>query len=830
MWLPQDTRQFITWGTDIRLYRTLDCNGGRADEWEVIGTNRYAELIQSITEPRRYIKCVDLNKGYFSMLAIGQTNGKVSLVNLSAKNIDESEYSPRISHSCTSLQWHPYNHTVLAAGFEKLRTEHGVLVWDIKDGRSLAEPLSEAGNGDHCCSLAWITNNSNLIVAGLGVKTVKIFDTRSNMKAVKQTMTKATYGLCVDPWSEYKICGFSELDPSLVIWDTRNFEKPIVTQSKPQQISKVAWCPTRRGLLASSFKDSGSIILHDIMNWAVSHEDGEASVTERSIQPPAYNLGNILDFTWHPSNSNTLLAMGTTTNNNRFCEWTVSDRLTLNWSARHNLVWSVGSKLQKSEGRYDSFTCDIDGDYANNDTVVLEDISVVMQHRAKLGYAGKITISNLKTFCLDPGLLTAWTWILNSRQFFESHSSHSRFQGVRSILDQSNSGSRVRQATWTGLNNNGKSVRTYTSTERDLVLKLCGWKRNSNEILSKASMAEIIRDASVHIFSLDMKSALETLRNGATHMSLNGDINEANQLNMVAVAISGYSGDTTTLWRQVVTTSLNLVPSPTLKSVFAFLAAEDEAYKEVLNVNNLDIVDRIAVAHIFLSDSLLKEFLEREWSNFIANGMLEGILITKNHADTLNIVQAYVDRTGDLQTACWVFLFTFPPELIKSDKVIELVDNYRTMLDRWKMFAERSELDITLTKMDPSWDTVVQIYVACNFCGKNISNTNRNRVNKTGSLSRQQTSQQNRSKAQACPSCRKPMPRCAICLVNMGTMSGLSTHSKTSIVTKFDEWLTWCQTCRHGGHAQHMLHWFSTHTVCPVTGCACKCGALDATS
>ena len=47
------------------------------------------------------------------------------------------------------------------------RTEHGVLVWDIKDGRSLAEPLSETGNGDHCCSLAWITNNSNLLVAGI---------------------------------------------------------------------------------------------------------------------------------------------------------------------------------------------------------------------------------------------------------------------------------------------------------------------------------------------------------------------------------------------------------------------------------------------------------------------------------------------------------------------------------------------------------------------------------------------------------------------------------------------------------------------------------------
>merc|ERR1719466_588345 len=116
MWVPQDTNRFITWGTDIRLYRTLNCDEGRADEWELIGTNRYADLIQSIAEPRRYIKCADVSRGNFSVLAIGQTNGKVSLVNLSSsKEIEESEYSPGTSHSCTSLQWHPYNHTLLAA-------------------------------------------------------------------------------------------------------------------------------------------------------------------------------------------------------------------------------------------------------------------------------------------------------------------------------------------------------------------------------------------------------------------------------------------------------------------------------------------------------------------------------------------------------------------------------------------------------------------------------------------------------------------------------------------------------------------------------------------
>ena len=79
------------------------------------------------------------------------------------------------------------------------------------------------------------------------------------------------------------------------------------------------------------FRSLGSILLRDIMSWAVSQEDGEASVTERTIQPPGSQIGNIADFAWHPSRENTLLAMGTLS---RFTEWTVADRLTLNFSAR----------------------------------------------------------------------------------------------------------------------------------------------------------------------------------------------------------------------------------------------------------------------------------------------------------------------------------------------------------------------------------------------------------------------------------------------------------------------------------------------------------------
>jgi hypothetical protein len=54
-------------------------------------------------------------------------------------------------------------------------------------------------------------------------------------------------------------------------------------------------------------------VLRDIMSWAVSQDEGEASVTERSLQlGPADRLGALVDFAWHPTRENTLLALGST--------------------------------------------------------------------------------------------------------------------------------------------------------------------------------------------------------------------------------------------------------------------------------------------------------------------------------------------------------------------------------------------------------------------------------------------------------------------------------------------------------------------------------------
>ena len=49
------------------------------------------------------------------------------------------------------------------------------------------------------------------------------------------------------------------------------------------------------------------MVLHDIMSWAVGHEDGESSVQDRSVEPPGDIGGNVAGFAWHPDQENTLL-------------------------------------------------------------------------------------------------------------------------------------------------------------------------------------------------------------------------------------------------------------------------------------------------------------------------------------------------------------------------------------------------------------------------------------------------------------------------------------------------------------------------------------------
>lgn len=123
-----------------------------------------------------------------------------------------------------------------------------------------------------------------------------------------------------------------------------------------------------------------------------------------------------------------------------------------------------------------------------------------------------------------------------------------------------------------------------------------------------------------------------------------------------------------------------------------------------------------------------------------------------------------------------------------------------------------------------------------------------------------------------CPNCKKPLPKCYICLSFMGLMNpqvevkmtlarrnhrtaqvtqaalecthgaagGDNTGDKNAVsstikaqrdehdlqhhnVFDYGKWFIWCQNCKHGGHASCIDSWFNLHDVCGVNGCECKC-------
>ncbi len=104
----------------------------------------------------------------------------------------------------------------------------------------------------------------------------------------------------------------------------------------------------------------------------------------------------------------------------------------------------------------------------------------------------------------------------------------------------------------------------------------------------------------------------------------------------------------------------------------------------------------------------------------------------------------------------------------------------------------------------------------------------------------------------SCLRCNKPLPRCSLCLLPMAVVNPLlklrddlassrtprsdaaaaAAAAASALASQKDaqplsEWWTWCQGCRHGGHAEHLAEWFSLHAICPVARCRCRCQLLD---
>ncbi|OJA08208.1 hypothetical protein AZE42_08906 [Rhizopogon vesiculosus] len=306
---------------------------------------------------------------------------------------------------------------------------------------------------------------------------------------------------------------------------------------------------------------------------------------------------------------------------------------------------------------------------------------------------------------------------------------------------------------------------------------------------------------------------------------------------------------------------------------------------------------------------MLTQFASKDWSEVLEEGLLplrerlaiafqacthgdvEGLIIAGLTPTGMNILQGYVDRTGDVQTAAILGAHASPAKFVDA-RAERWLETNRDLLDGFKLFHHRVEFDIergqifqdavqngdlSLFEWAPR-----QILIRCNYCSKPMNHV----------LDGVQ-----KGRPTVYPHCSRALLRCSVRLMTLsivpdgtreaelshshtayqdemhnlvsctlaalipsagGTPSNeLRDHTKRVIVRlrdpyfrvmliklaskdwsevleeelfplrehTIDEAIVICQTCRHGGHASHILDWFfdedsaRSHGMCPVEDC-----------
>ncbi|XP_014207535.2 GATOR complex protein MIOS-A [Copidosoma floridanum] len=831
-WSPIHPNKFITWGTEIYLYEIAQLKESVRPSCIKVSDETVAHLLASSTS-YPYVKCIDIypHPEPDILLAVGQANGKIALATFGptifdALGIAGKEFVPKHARQCNAVAWNPVDTNILVSGLDKYRTDQSLLLWDVSKSPlsterahhynasqvEMPKPIAETGNSETIHSLSWFKNEPKCLVAGANNKQLKIVDFRDSVKVVNTTSTKAVFSLAVNPHNDHYLV--SQVDNQIIIWDTRSFEKPLLTLLQQKPVTKVLWCPTRQSLLGSLQKDSGSLYLHDIQHYGTVREDAEPGALERTIAP---SWANPTSFSWHPTHVNRFLGIS----QQGLTDYTVNERITLNWSARSHLVWNHSSKTFK-------YICSSDKIYKD-----LGDISILTKKRAMAGYGLLPELAQNGELAEDETLKNLWQWLYLSRSLVEDGTIATgvlKHPGIRTVLklDGQTGGfvkSEIVHRPWADIGSN-HTAKTYRSPDRDKALQLCGWRfeKDSNMPYNNLFIERLEREgtysraSAISVFNLGLRQAIEILNRGASKMSL------ASNLHIVAMALSGFSEEKSSMWRELCLKSRAQLTDPYLRATFAFLTADSDSYENVLNESGVAVEDRVAFALMFLSDAKLCDYINKLTQSLLDEGYLAGFLLTGANSEGIRLLHRYLDITGDVQSCSLIAVRALEENLLKEPEVLLWIESYRNLLDSWKMWNQRAHFDIirgTTKSEKPSH----QMYISCHFCGKSISTFMQGfaRVRNYGKQGSQVKS--------TCINCRKPLPRCAICLMHMGTITDLPSGNKNddeNKITEFSSWFTWCQTCRHGGHANHIIHWFQQHSECPVTSCTCRCFSLDA--
>lgn len=709
-------------------------------------------------------------------------------------------------------------------GFEKNKFDHCITVWDVGKGiPNESSIVNLIGLSETAHSICW---DKKTLIAGMSQKYIKMFDLRQNPTA-SMTNTRAVNGLSISPNSRYLASYF---DNVVNLFDLRKFTEPINHFQLQNNLAQISWCPTMSNYLMCLQKDSSrSMNVIDIHWTGVDGENDGAHFIKRTVAPfEIIDRKNRLQLIgkntalesicWHPTKANHIMALSNTSNSYLLMDIQVPER-TIAIFDKWNKLWGpTSSEIREiplisppstpsSIGSSNYWFTNLDGDLAE-----------LFQRRIMQDYGLMQELEKNAKTCMDPSLQRVWRLlgqmqkadcfiglrtilgiVPNSDELTIAQSSHE----MKSFIDFPSSG----------------NIKLYRSEERDFAQELCGWTFHKGDVATNllfyneelCKKKKFTRAAMLAVYHLRIRMAIDILGRGANELD-----DEKSSLRMSAIALAGFSSG---IWKTQCASAQSQIQDPHLRAIFNFLA--DETYNGVLYEDGISISDRMAFACAFLNDRQLSEYVKFMIQNSIEKGDLNGLLVTGATLDGIQLLQSFVDRTDDVQTAALIGAKIMPPDLQTDNRIQSWITSLRNMMNIWQMWEKRATFDIAIQKsMKSSPKSPKSVYLLCSFCGKSVSAT----LQEDARL-RNQTQG---NKLSSCPNCRKPLPRCSLCLLHMGTTTTSGFYNPVGIKSKpFQKWFSWCQTCRHGGHTEHLSEWFKNHNECPVTCCNCKCFAID---
>lgn len=685
---------------------------------------------------------------------------------------------------CNDVDWSHVNNSLLATAWDRHKVDNSLQIFDInriiETGKYFNfsptpnnRPVFDGCSGDSINSLSWFKKEQSL-VAGINNKQVRIFDIRDLTKSKLTTTTRAVHGLTVDSFSDKRFASY--VDNTVHIWDSRFFDKPLVTITESKPISQISWCPTRNHTFSALMAGDDFVKIYDIQQASLFSEDFDAKIVERLIHPfaqataaaaaaanssssptanssfdPTMNMTSsfmgvqnlnlprqITSYDWHSTSEFRLIAISNTRD---VIGLNICDRITLNWSPICEIVWTNGKKIQQCldprDERYKS----------------LDDISVQMRHRAITNYGMIVEDGPHHQRGDDSDLIGLLRWVKLAKALdITSKKSKQQQQqlrhangiantdnidnvteilGVGSLLqDSSNqtpSNVEVKAINWKGVAATSCVMspirfQVYHSELRSRALLLCDWIPDIDNISQTIPIIDYLekegnymRAAAIAVFNMRLQRAIDSLTMGATRSDPN--------LSSVAMALSGYTGERTSMWREMCQSLKTRLTNPYMKAMFAFLTSDnDTSFHEIIYDKDLILADRVAFSLLYLPDDKLNNYLTETTSTLVENGDLNGILLTGITENGLSLLQRYIEISSNIQSVSLIVLHSLPSAICNDQRAQLWVECYRGMLDCWRLWHQRAQFDnLWYSNSLSSVRPPTNVLISCNFCGSTIN-------------------------------------------------------------------------------------------------------------